>query len=254
MMIPRSKNLLHPIRSYIDARYPGWNLDAALRYLPVADYLRDRRPRWTLDVGSGGAGLSRYADQRVIEIDRLLPPGGPQVPSRTLRASASALPFRDRSVQAVVCLDLLEHLPAEDRRGVLSELLRVAGPHLVLGFPSGPEAERAERALDRLHRRRSGYSHPWLGQHLAHGLPDSAAVAAELRALAGSSGRRAQIREAGNVNLRLWFALYFLYLAGGPRARRAIGTTLLVLIPVLRHCHFGKTYRRILYVRLDADL
>jgi len=242
----------HPIRTYLETRYPRWNLDAALRYLPAAAYLREYRPRSTLDVGSGSGGLACYAGERVVELDRALPAGGgTPFPSRRVRASAAALPFRDRSFEAVVCLDLLEHVPEGERHQVLTELLRVAGLHLVLGFPSGSEARRAEQALDRLHRRKTGSSHPWLREHLSLGLPEAPAVTADLRRLASLLGREARICESKNVNLRLWFFLYFLYLAGGNRTRQFIGRTLLVLIPVLRHCNFGTTYRRIFFVRLD---
>ena len=49
------------IQEYIENRYPKWNLDAALRYLPVAAHLERSGAEQVLDVGSGDTlWLSHY--------------------------------------------------------------------------------------------------------------------------------------------------------------------------------------------------
>ena len=61
------------VQGYIDTRYPNWNLDAALRYLPVAEHLNRSGAEQVLDVGSGGTGLSLYWGRRTIALDVSLP-------------------------------------------------------------------------------------------------------------------------------------------------------------------------------------
>lgn len=45
------------------------------------------------------------------------------------------LPFRDRTIGTVFCLDTLEHVPRDVRPSLVSELLRVASESVILTFP-----------------------------------------------------------------------------------------------------------------------
>jgi ubiquinone/menaquinone biosynthesis C-methylase UbiE len=47
--------------------------------------------------------------------------------ARLVQGDAFRLPFRDGAFAAAICVRLLQHLDAEDRRKVLSELRRVVG-------------------------------------------------------------------------------------------------------------------------------
>ena len=51
-------------------------------------------------------------------------------------ALCSDLPFADKSFDAVVCLDVLEHLLVFDVHAAISEMVRVCGKHLVLSINS----------------------------------------------------------------------------------------------------------------------
>ncbi len=237
-----------PLRRCIDRRYPGWNLDAALRYLPIATHLDRSRPREVLDVGSGGMGLSLYWGRKTttLDVSPAEPAGAGLV--TPVQGSAAALPFRDRSFDVVVCCDVLEHIPPEQRDGVLSELIRTARREVILAVPCGAEAHRAELAVERVFRRRRGQPHPWLRDHLAYGLPEASWVKGRFEALAPTLGRRVSITEKGNVNLALWRFLFGLYFRGGDRTSTFLRTYLLLLLPLLRHANWGQTYRRIFFV------
>jgi SAM-dependent methyltransferase len=90
------------------------------------------------------------------------------------------LPFGDAEFDAVASLDVLEHLPADERRAHVAELVRVAGRVVVACCPAGtPEHVATERELADWYARLSGRRSPFLDEHLACGLP----TPDELRAL-----------------------------------------------------------------------
>ena len=252
-MASAKRIFLGPIQRHIESRYPQWNLDAALRYLPVAEHLKRSKPGRVLDVGPGDEGLSRYWGHHTIGVDFSAPTHWRQTRTKPVLGSGTALPFKDRFMDAVVCVDVLEHIPGKTRSQVISELIRVAGRELILAVPCGTSSRRAEEKLERIFEKKTGAPHPWLQEHLAHGLPEAGALEEEIRALAVEQGRNARTFEKKNVNLRLWHVVFHLYFSGGPKMQRVIGYYLLALIPLLRRINWGKTYRRIFFVRFETD-
>lgn len=251
-MLTGKRILLQRVQGYINKRYPNWNLDVALRYLPVADHLNRTSPARVLDVGPGDEGLSRYWGRQTFGVDVCMPTAKGISPTRRICGSATALPFKDGSMDVVVCVDVLEHIPECDRTRVLSEMIRVARKELILAFPCGPAAHRVEKRLEETYERRNRSPHPYLHEHLKYGLPEADLLDQDIRSLATERHRNVQVREQKNVNLRLWHAFFHLYFIGGPKLQRLISYYLLVLIPILRHVHWGTPYRRFLFVRLGS--
>lgn len=100
---------------------------------------------------------------------------------RYVKGSGLALPFRDAAFDAVYCCDVLEHIPASNRRRFLSELSRVSRGGVVIAAPfKHPNVDRAEEILNDLHREVFGAPHPWLWEHRECGLPDLAETIGEL--------------------------------------------------------------------------
>lgn len=139
-------------------------LNWALRYGPVAGMLDEARPARVLDVGSGRHGLATYwRGATIVHADLDVVPGR----AAAVAASVLSLPFADRSIDAVVALDLLEHLPPDLRPLAVDELARVASGTVLVACPVGPAARAAdERHRERLERR--GQPLPaWLTEHLS---------------------------------------------------------------------------------------
>jgi hypothetical protein len=93
-------------------------------------------------------------------------------------ASGTAIPFRDRSFDTVVAVDVLEHIPADDRRDqFLVEARRVARHRVVLTFPAGPGAHLQDRWLHEVARQRGLSSiAAFACEHLTSPLPDPSEV------------------------------------------------------------------------------
>jgi O-antigen biosynthesis protein len=97
------------------------------------------------------------------------------------------LPFEDHEFDGVLGLEVLEHVPDNERTLFLTECVRVARHGVVLTCPDGCEAvRRAERLAMDAYERRHGNEHPFLAEHAAFGQP----VAERIRPILESTGAR----------------------------------------------------------------
>ncbi len=189
------------------AEAPGrapFNPDAIVRYKAAVAALATTDPKRVLEVGSGSGGLAEHTTAPLLvglDFDFAATSDRTADGLLRVRGSALALPFPDATFDAVVSLDMLEHLAAADRERAVRELLRVARPGalVVCGAPEGRAAERADRWLERRHSRRHGTPHPWVGEHIEHGLPRRGELAAAFRD-AGAS----RVSTTGNANVLAW--------------------------------------------------
>lgn len=107
------------------------------------------------------------------------------------------LPWPDRSLDACVALDVLEHVPPGERDYFLGELARVSRLGMVISFPA-PAAAEAEAFVLQI----TGSA--WLAEHAVHGLPDPDLVEARLASLDLDFERRP------NAALPSWTAMMLL--------------------------------------------
>jgi hypothetical protein len=136
-----------------------------------------------LDVGGVPGGLARFLPKSDIVVANVEPPADVVFDGRRL-------PFADSSFAATTSLDVLEHLPREQRAAHVAELARVARGRVVLASPLGSEQHaEAERRLAAWWEATTGTPHPRLAQHVAHGLPSGE----ELLALAEGAGLRGEL-------------------------------------------------------------
>jgi GT2 family glycosyltransferase/SAM-dependent methyltransferase len=237
-------------------RLTAGNLDTALRYHAAIELLAER---WLpgleiLEVGSGSGGVTEFLRHPVVGVD----PDFERTDERTTEwlerraGRATALPAPDESFDAVLCLEMLEHLSAQEREPALREMLRVLRPggRLVLTFPAGEAAERLDRWLNERFRARHGREHPWAAEHLREGLPSSGEVA---DALARAAGPLASICVAGHLPGPAFRILHGLYTVGfgspwttlaGLRSRPAAAAA----FALLRRVRGGECYRAVVVV------
>lgn len=169
-------------------------LNQLVRYAPLLRLLRGE-PGTLLEVGSGADGIASYLRRRAfgLEIDFGGPPGEWLIP---VRGTATHLPFADRSVDTVLIMDTMEHIPPPLRRAALDEAMRVARARVVVGGPMGPRARAADVALAAHYEKRGLELPSWLREHLQERAPDVEDVAEPFR----ESGW--DVRVEGNENVR----------------------------------------------------
>ena len=95
-----------------------------------------------LDVGSGGKSFFSLRWSNCVSVDLRIVSGVDVV------ASAAHLPFRSDSFETVVCVDTLEHIPNQNRKGVLLEIKRVAARRAVVHTPVQDNVEFLGRSSD----------------------------------------------------------------------------------------------------------
>ena len=149
-------------------------LNRAARFFPILRELRSRLPHGAtiLEVGSGALGLGEFWTGRFVGCDVTFP-SPPVQNMRAVRCSGHQLAFKEKSFDAVVVSDVMEHVPPLQRKQVVAEVLRVARKLVILGYPCGKAAFDLDQKLYRDYRSR-GLSPPaWLEEHMLHAFPDA---------------------------------------------------------------------------------
>ena len=232
-------------------RLRAGNLDTALRYEAVLRLLAERwRPGIdVLEVGSGSGGVTEFLAYPVTGVD----PAFERTAERStpwlsrIAGRADALPVGDASFDAVLCLEMVEHLAEAEREPALREMVRVLRPggRLIVTFPADDAALELDRWLDTRYRARTGVAHPWVAEHLAAGLPRTEDVRAAL-VRAGGEGARVFVRK--HLSATAFRTLHWIYTVHGATARILLGSppVLRVVFEALGRMRRGPAYRSIL--------
>ena len=147
-------------------------LNWAARYFPILRELKQRLAETDslLEIGSGSVGIGKFYHAPFVSCDINFParPNGPMLP---VVATAIALPFAERSFDAVVVSDVLEHVPPAQRMDVVREALRVARKVAVFGFPAGSLAMKCDQRLAQAYDDCGRKKPVWLQEHLQYPYP-----------------------------------------------------------------------------------
>jgi len=226
-----------------------WHPKIALRYLPIVEELRKRRVSSVLEVGSNGLGIVPYLKQRAVGLDiHFAPPFHPDLIA--VRGSATAIPFADKSYDAVISLDMLEHIEPQQRKQVIYEMLRVAKSQVCIGVPCGTEAHQQDRELMHNYKIKHGTDFIYLAEQVSYGVPEKRDVLDYIQVASQSLKRRVHIRIQGNINLKLRFFLMQGWMSNNLFINLIFRKLMLLCIPILRRLNQAPVYRQLFLVTI----
>lgn len=244
-MLAQVRNYL---KNYIDKNYPEWDISIALRYCPIAEDLKKihQEGESIVEIGSEITGITTYLKKAVIGIDTDFDYSKKNKYLAPLKGSALNLPLKDKTADYVLSVDMLEHIPPDKRSKAISEMVRITKQKLYLSCPCDKKSEEIDKNLDDYYHQKHGRRYPYLKEHLEYGLPRSEEIKAQLQKYKGF-----KLRVYGNTNCWLWLCLLKLGFSNH-KFKCSLYRRMLVLFPILKHFHFGKTYRKLFILeRID---
>ncbi len=232
-------------------RYPDQSTEVALRYIPVVAALRSAGASKVLEVGSGDLGLTPYSqDFELTGLDTGFEQDNPLM--EQVVGSAVRLPFDDRTFDAVISVDSLEHIPADSRENAITEILRTSLRQAVIAVPSGAAAEAQDRELSERYRQVRGEDYPFFQDHIDNGLPDPEEFEQMINRSLRRVGRTGTVTLRKNTNLFLRSMLMKGWIS---RNRFYYNLAVLGLLPfagLLSRLNFGRCYRVIAIVDISG--
>ncbi|MDO8487442.1 MAG: class I SAM-dependent methyltransferase [Candidatus Curtissbacteria bacterium] len=153
-----------------------------------------------LDVGGAANHLSQFAKPRKIITANLS--GGE---NSDVIIKGDKLPFKNNSFDVVCSIDVLEHLPKNDRAKFIKELKRVAAKRIILSFPiQTPQHEAYERQTQEWLQSK-GKDVTYLKEHIKFGLPEKDEI------LNITKGQKTAMIYSGNTNVNKFLFMLFIF-------------------------------------------
>jgi SAM-dependent methyltransferase len=156
------------------------------------------------------------------------------------------LPFRDRSFDAVVVSDVVEHVAPGLRKRVVNEALRVARQLVVIGYPCGPSAFDLDRKLFREYQTRNLATPSWLQEHMLHPFPDETLLD-EL-----PPGWKREIIPNESLGFRAWMMKAEMFRLSDHLFRLALRLGPRIMERLLRHANAEPSYRKVFILSRKA--
>lgn len=182
------------------------SFDLVFRYYPIVRHIRKSgivSPK-ILEVGSGQVGITPFLKKQVFSVD-LHFTGETNSLVRPIVASAMELPFQDGAFDFVICVDMLEHIPNEERKNAVAEFLRLSRNEVIIGVPCNQITSEYEKRLNDIHMDYLHRENPFLREHIEFGLPEAEEMKSIISTCAIEAWREYALREVRNVNLHIWY-------------------------------------------------
>lgn len=227
-----------------------WHPKVALRYLPIIRKIKQLGliKGSILEIGSGSLGITPYLGRPVVGLDINF--SGPQIEFLTkVKGSAINIPFKDRSFDIVLMVDVLEHLEPNKRKKAIIEAIRVARKLLVISFPSGKKALEEDNFLSNDYKKIYGGPFPFYQEHLQYGFPQVKQVNDTITNEVKLSERKVNIKIEGNVNLGIHRFLMKGWITKNIFIDIIFRKLFLLLIPIFLFFNKEPTYRKIFYIK-----
>lgn len=241
--------VISSLKLYLWGQHP----ESALRYAPVISEIKKAKilNAKILEIGSGSLGITPYYKENIDAVD--VDFSGPKSPYiNRMKGKAWELPFKKSTYDISISVDVLEHIPPELREKTIYEMIRVTKKLAIIVVPTTQESQDQDKKLQTIWNKTFKIKNQFLNEHVKYGLPQAEKLLVYIDRSRRSLNKDLSVRSYPNLNLavryilmRTWISnikpLYYLYLKG-----------YLILVPILKYCNFGKTYRRVFVLEFSV--
>lgn len=237
------------LKKFFNKFYPSQQTGEALKYAPVVSEIKKRglTSSKILEIGSGSLGITPYLKTKIDGIGINFS-GLKSDLVHKIKVNGEKLPFKANSYDVSISVDVFEHIPSLNREKSVYEMLRVTKKLAVIVVPCGEASQQQDKQLYNHWNKIFSKKNKYLEQHIKNGLPTTDEILVYIDKSKRSLGKNAQIKSYPNLNLlvrnilmRTWITknkyVYYLYMKG-----------YLLIVPILKYCNFGKTYRRVFVI------
>jgi ubiquinone/menaquinone biosynthesis C-methylase UbiE len=160
----------------------SWRIDVWQRYSIVVENIKmmGDECKSILDVGGSGGSILSFIHQSsynfcILDIDKTAIMGTDKRAKKII-GDGCRLPFKDGSIDVVVSVDSLEHVPKQRRNDYLCELKRVAKKKVLLHLPVNSDdgtykGEEYDEIFNKKYKKITGVEDSNIHEHLKYGLP-----------------------------------------------------------------------------------
>ena len=216
-------------------------IDWLYRYEPVLDFMFEVGCYDVLDFGSGNVGLGSVFAGSYYGIDII--PIHPAVPN--LIPIEDIHPFDLTQQFDLVCaMDVLEHIPVQERTQFWQTLKRISRKWIILSYPTSTTGRLFDVETLSFFSRGTQSIPPWLLEHLAQEHPDPNQVSAAIQSL------NLKILRRINHTNRLWHYLGCIGVAVEGPWKIKILNDIHIMSEALSHVEELATYREVLILEV----
>lgn len=177
------------------------SFDYVGRYQLIGEILKryygNTNPRNVLDVGGRGGFIKKLVNAPVTILDE----EGTKA-EQLEYGDGARMNIADGAYEVVVTSDTLEHIPQQDRKKFISELVRVSSDLVILCAPfSDFGAPKEEAKLQEQYVQLTGNPHRWLKEHAEYQLPKFSETIKQFKEMGYS------VISFGHSSLELWRCL-----------------------------------------------
>jgi SAM-dependent methyltransferase len=231
--------------------FKNYSTDIALRYLPVADILEEinKEHEKILEVGSGDLGITPYYKEKITGIDIKYNKEKNEL-LKKIYYNGKVFPFKEDEFDITISVDNIEHLPNNNRKDFIKEILRVTKKTILLVIPCGRLSYEQDIKLFqyffKIHKKKDRF----FSDHIKNGLPEIKDVILMLEISAKELNKSIKILKKDNLlNLKIRYFIMKCKISNNLLLSTLYYIFLLVL-PIRKMLNFGNCYRQILYIKI----
>jgi GT2 family glycosyltransferase/SAM-dependent methyltransferase/glycosyltransferase involved in cell wall biosynthesis len=192
--------------------------DQYSRYKACADIIEllNISPKGNLlDIGSGPeCQFSKFiSEMQATYVDPLIPVGFSE---NAISGDIYSELLNEKKFNCVIAVDVLEHIPLEERYRFIDRASLLAGDALILAFPSADDSvsQEVDNALVSTYKKITGLNYVWLEEHQKYDLPSVSNVTNYLKKLGWhcqvvGHGHRPWLEELLSVVISSWDIVEF---------------------------------------------